>query len=92
MLYSSGILDELDEFENMIGDKKYHSVEGVVTIYEMGYDEFTKFSDHRIAVEHINGCIKKYAALGETWRHSEDQHAVVFEFVCNVINLGNFHE
>jgi len=90
MLYSSGILDELSEDENLMGDKKYSSVQGVVTQYEVGIRQFNEFNNYRATIEHVNSEIKNFKSMSGTWRQSHEKHKMAFYFICNVINLRRY--
>jgi hypothetical protein len=88
MLKSCEIMKRMGPEENMMADKKYASVRGIVTEYEMGFAKMAEFSKIRVRIEHVNGMIKVFGALSGTWRHGEEKHLIVFKFVCNVINLS----
>ena len=54
-----------------MADKKYRSVEGVLTQYDMNFHELLEFCNVRARVEHVNGEWKVFGIMSQTWRNGE---------------------
>lgn len=49
--------------------------------------ENRRLARERVAVEHTIGCIKKYAVIGQTYRHRLTEYDPVMRVVCGLVNL-----
>ena len=73
----------------MAADKKYrHDGNGIITSFDIGFQYLREFENVRARIEHVNGFMKNFGALSQSWRHDRFQHRVVFHFIANVFNVS----
>lgn len=88
----SGLLDMLLPNELILADKGYIGEDLFLTPIRQPESEEEWFvnaelSRVRILIEHVIGRLKVFRCLREPWRHDLHLHAVVFDVICNLVNL-----
>ena len=70
-----------------MADKKYIGNKNIITIYDIYIDNYLKFNSVRTRIEHVNGFLKNFGVLKESFRHNKQQHEMIFKIICFIYNL-----
>lgn len=79
-------------FEYVLADKAYIGEEQFITPIRSPQTEEEELynriiSTHRITVEHTIGRLKNFNCLSHKWRHNILLHPIIFNLLCNVVNV-----
>lgn len=75
-----------------MGDKKFDSIEGVITPCDISFQHMNEFNNYRATIEHVNAMIKNFGCLGSVFRHNHEKHNICFKVICNIVNLMNLEK
>jgi len=78
--------------ERILADKGYIGesifltpIKGALNDMEHGWNSF--INSHREIVEHTFARLKNFGCLSQKWRHDIDLHSIVFQLVCQIVNV-----
>jgi hypothetical protein len=93
LLRISGLLDQMEPGEFLLGDKGYHGMRGVITpekrkrLSAQEELDAAMINEHRVTVERTIGRFKFFQILSHKWRHSRGKHRLMFSTIAHIVNI-----
>ncbi|MHB1873186.1 MAG: transposase family protein [Steroidobacteraceae bacterium] len=98
MLRQGGLLEKIQDWELLLGDKGYQGNHKVVIPFKRNVTQTywtqswnAAVSNVRITVEWAIGRIKRFKTMNQKWRHSLKSHSVVFNVCAHIAQLSMYY-